>query len=408
MDKRMLLVLAIAGTAPAGAAQIDYYARTTRAFGCDLYRALRARDGDLCISPCSVAGALAMVQEGADRTTLLQMQKVLHLPECVRGPIVPWPSAHAVRLAQELQPESVRTGGDGVPAHRLRIAKAVWGDRAVAFSGPFLATLAEQWRSPLASVDFSEPARAREVIDAWVRERTDGRIAGIMPPELPRSHTRLAVVDAVWFSAAWAHPFRASATREQAFTTLAGRARDVPTMHQVARFRYAENETLQALEMPYRGGQMAFVVLLPRAADGLPALEAELTQPHLDAVLGELRPRPVSVSLPRFEAASALDLAATLAAMGMPDAFDGATADFSNMTRSPSTGAERVSLGPVLHEAKIAVVEEGTEAGAATIAPVEEDPSGEPVSFAADHPFLYLVRHRQTGALLFLGRFRGQ
>jgi serpin B len=144
------------------------------------------------------------------------------------------------------------------------------------------------------------------------------------------------------------------------------------------------------------------VILLPDSVDGLPALEERLTVESLEGWLGALSPMRLHVYLPRFRITSSYGLKAVLAAMGMPNAFDPATADLSGIAAPASTGGERLFLGAAVHKAFIAVDEEGTEAAAAT--GVTVGVTSLPPTFSADHPFLYLIRDTATGALLFLGR----
>ena len=172
-------------------------------------------------------------------------------------------------------------------------------------------------------------------------------------------------------------------------------------MHQTKEFGYSENDDLQVLELPYADNDLSMMVLLPRNADGLAALEAKLTAQNLIAWTGKL-PRPkVEVFLPKFKMASQFSLNDRLAALGMVDAF-GDKADFSGMN-----GKRDLYISAVIHKAFVDVNEEGTEAAAATAVAmtamamrVEQPP---PV-FRADHPFLFLIRENQTGSILFLGR----
>jgi serpin B len=172
-------------------------------------------------------------------------------------------------------------------------------------------------------------------------------------------------------------------------------------MHQTDRFGYADDPAWQALELPYAGGALAMVVVLPRADEGLSDLEAKLTPDWLGKTTAALRPERVVVSLPRWKVTWGQELTDQLRALGMDRAFTPA-ADFSRMST-----ADRLMIDVVVHKAFVDVNEEGTEAAAATgvgvklaAAPVEAPPK----VFQADHPFLFLIRDRATGSVLFLGR----
>jgi len=151
------------------------------------------------------------------------------------------------------------------------------------------------------------------------------------------NETRLVLVNALYFLGRWQRPFEASATRPAPFHLTPALARDVPTMHQTGSFRYLARGGLKALELPYEGGGLALLVVLPDAVDGLPAVEGSLDAGALDALVAGLAPARVHVAVPRFEVnpAAPLSLADTLAALGLAVAFDRARADFTGIAPPP-------------------------------------------------------------------------
>ncbi len=152
----------------------------------------------------------------------------------------------------------------------------------------------------------------------------------------------------------------------------------------------------QAIELPYGSNQLSMLILLPSQIDGLGRLEQQLSPAFLTNVLGQMRPQPVSIFLPRFTVTSSFDLGQTVAAMGMSDAFTPGVADFSGIDGRPD-----LFVGFVLHKAWGQVNEAGTEATAATVTGL---PGTSPPYFRADHPFVFLIRDTRTGRVLFLGR----
>jgi serpin B len=157
---------------------------------------------------------------------------------------------------------------------------------------------------------------------------------------------------------------------------------------------------LQILSLPYEGGDLSMVVVLPKAKDGLAELERGLSTANLEAWTSSLSRREVDVYLPKFTMTSEFQLNEVLHKMGMIDAFTEA-ADFSGMN-----GRKDLFISAVLHKAFVDVNEEGTEAAAATAVVMEfmsVGPQPTPV-FRADHPFLFMIRHNKTGAVLFMGR----
>jgi serpin B len=171
-------------------------------------------------------------------------------------------------------------------------------------------------------------------------------------------------------------------------------------MAQTRLCRYASRPALDVLELPYAGGDLSMVVLLPTELDGLPALESGMTADSVEKWLGDLAEEEVRVALPRFKTTSTVDLSETLLAMGMVDAF-GPRADFSGMDGRSGW----LYIGAVLHKAFVEVNEEGTEAAASTVVRVQAlSLPSRTITFRADHPFVFLIRENQTGSILFLGR----
>jgi serpin B len=170
----------------------------------------------------------------------------------------------------------------------------------------------------------------------------------------------------------------------------------VPMMHEKAGLRCAAVADLKLVELPYAGGDVTMLVILPNAADGLASVETALCEGRLDDWLGRLGEREVALTLPRFEFRSHFKLGKTLKLLGMRLAFTPA-ADFSGM-------APNVSIFGVIHEAYVKVDEEGTEAAAATAVVVGRTSMPAPFEFRADHPFLFVIRNTHTGNILFLGR----
>ena len=171
-------------------------------------------------------------------------------------------------------------------------------------------------------------------------------------------------------------------------------------MNRTGRFGYAEADGLQMLQLPYAGGDLAMVILLPRPSVGIESLQEQMEPEALNRWLGRIGSRRVKVSIPRFKMTSQFALGPVLAAMGMPDAFSTA-ADFSGMT-----GDRDLLISAVIHKAFVEVNEEGTEAAAATGVAMQltmARPQG-PIVFRADRPFLFLIRDHRSGLVLFLGR----
>jgi len=350
------------------------------AFAGDLYRQLAQSRGNLVFSPLSISTALAMTLAGARGQTAEEMTAVLRNP----------PDA---ALLEQLT-KAGNAGGD-----QLLLAQSLWVDRGFALLPDFVRTSEQQFHAAPQSADFSKhPDDARMLINRWVSEKTKGKIADLFASGTLTRETRLVLASAVYFNGKWQSKFDPTKTQPSTFHGAGAASVQAPFMHQTARFPYAETATAQILELPYGGGSLAFDVILPKPGTPLTTLEDALRSDGLSTWLGHLQRKQVEVALPKFRAESTFSLKTPLSAMGMPTAFTTA-ADFSGID-----GQRDLAISQVAHKAFIDVSEEGTEAAAATGIAVSLTAYAQPVTFHADHPFLFLVRDTVSGAVLFAGR----
>jgi serpin B len=346
--------------------------------------------GNLFFSPGSLSTALAMTYAGARGQTAEQMTQVLHFPL----------SQEKLHPAFAVLQATWGAGGEKA-RYRLNVANRLWGQEGFAFVPGFLAVTRERYGAELAQVDFArktEPARQR--INAWVEEQTQGEIRDLIPSDVLDATTRLVLTDAIYFKGEWTEPFEKEATRIAPFYISSRQQTNVPLMYQMGDFRFWSGDGLKVLELPYGKGDLAMLVLLPNAIEGRTALEAGLTADNLTRWQSGLRKQEVRVYLPRFQVTSPFRLDEVLKAMGMTRVFTPGEADLSGM----SSGGG-LFLSAVIHKAFIDVNEEGTVATAATAEVAKSAPPiKEPEVFKADHPFVFLIRDNRTGSILFLGR----
>ena len=361
-------------------------------FAVDLWHRVDAAPGNLAISPASITTALAMVWGGARGDTAAQMRAVLHF-DADAGEI----ASRWGRLSQALQDPDRQIA--------VRIANRLFGEAGYPFERAFLDDTRSAFGAAFEPVAFSsKPDAVRARINDWVEQRTEHRIKDLLAPGVVTQDTRLVLVNAIYFLADWANPFRKDATVDRDFVVGASRKR-VKMMRSVASYRYAKSDGVTVLELPYKGNGTSMLVLLPDRADGLADLERTLDASRLTAWTAALTPGEVNVSLPRFTIDSApLALAEHLAALGMPAAFDPRKADFTGIA-APSNADERLSISSVVHKAFVRVDEQGTEAAAATAALIGTTSARPaPIPFTADHPFLFAIVDSESSLVLFLGR----
>jgi len=363
------------------------------AFAFDLYQTLRGEEGNLFFSPYSISLALAMTYAGARGETEQQMADTLRFT-------LPQDRLHPAFNMVDLE---LSSRGEDVDeqlgeAFRLNIANSIWGQRGYDFLPEFLDVLALNYGAGLRLVDYVEaPEEARRIINQWVSDQTEEKIKDLIPQGAIDSLTRLVLANAIYFNAGWFYPFEEGQTRDGDFNLLGGGQVSVPMMSQSKMLGYAEGEGYQAVALPYVGGEMAMVILLPGVGQ-FEWFEDCLSSELLSDILQDIEMREVAITMPKFEYESSFMLSDALIEMGMPSAFG--DADFSGMT-----GTRELFISEVVHKAFISVDEAGTEAAAATavIMPVSAAPTP-PVEVTIDRPFIYMIRDLQTGTVLFIGR----
>ena len=374
-------------------------------FAFDLWRSSGVVEGNLACSPASIYLALLLAYAGAEGETAAELERVLRLTEAGSG--LAFERDAALAAARTLMGNT--DGVDGAP--QLSIANSLWKQSGHPLLPEYLQRLQESLGPSLFEVDFrSDPEAARRTINAWVETATGGHIPDLLAESDVSPLTRLVLGTAVHFHATWADPFRPEATSPAPFRLPSGERVAVPTLHRIDHQRILEREDYQLLELAYYrkwgddpGPRWSMLVLLPRESKDLAKLERELTPERLRGDYEALESRRVSISLPRFQVQSRLDLRSTLVRMGLESFFDPARCNLTGI----DGGAGSLVFEKVLHEAEISVEESGTEGTAATAmiarcGSMARPP--EPVLFHAERPFLFLIRNQDSGQILFTGR----
>lgn len=353
------------------------------AFAIDLYSEVSANEpGNLVLSPYSVTFALSMIYAGARGATAQEMASVL------RADLAPADWQEGIN-AYDLTLDA-RTVGSPTT---WSAANKVWTQPGLALQDDFLDILTGVYGSPLAEADFASDADAqREVINEWIAEQTEQLIPELFPKDSLRPNTAMVLVNAIALDAPWEFPFNPASTSDQPFTLADGSIVDVAMMRYDEFLPSAWTEEYRAVELPYGGGALSMVIIVP---DDLASFEATLSAESLVAAIDGLQDGGIHLTMPKWSARTHLTLNDTLSALGMPSAF-GADADFSGMVEGGGLWLDRVE-----HEAFIEVDEEGTRAAAATGGSML---GSHGVTIAIDRPFLYVIRDRGAGTILFIGR----
>lgn len=355
-------------------------------FAFALYQRLRTGEDNLFYSPYSISLALAMTYAGARGETADQMAETLHFT-------LPPAELHE-RFYELNQGLNSSAAGDDFT---LQIANSLWAQTGYPFRNEFLSLLADFYESELREVDFADPdarEQARQTINDWVSDETQGKIEELFAEGVLNAMTRLVLANAIYFKAEWEQPFQ-PVPEPREFTLLDGEAVMAPMMTRRAVTGYNAGADYEALQLAYKGERVEMVILLPAPGE-FAGFEAALDAARIEEILQDLAQADIRLTMPKFEYESSFALAETLAAMGMPNAFMEGLADFSAMTDGD------LFLSHVEHKAYVAVDELGTEAAAAT--GVVAEATSVPQLVTIDRPFLFLIRDRESGVVLFAGR----
>jgi serpin B len=353
---------------------------------------------NVVFSPWCVTQAFALAAPGAGTTTLSGIEQAMSfLPQERLNPAL---NKLDLLLAAEAG-GAVSATGEQLPI--LRNANAVWGQEGFSILPSYLDTLAVNYGAGLHVVDFiNQNEDARGTINRWVEGRTNNRIQDLIPPGGLTTDTRVVLTNAVWFKANWADQFEEAFTTNQTFFNRDGSSSSKPFMHGIVAASCAQTANSRAVDMPYAGHDLSLLVVMPDPGT-FDAFLSSLTPTVLDNITSQLAPNNVDLVLPKFTFTRDASMGGILRSLGMTDAFDPAAADFSGID-----GNRDLYISGVFHKAFISVDEHGTEAAAATAIgmgatsiPVAD------VSITVDRPFLFFIRERQTGLILFMGKVVG-
>ena len=358
-------------------------------FALQLYKRLAdvAMFGEkVCFSPFSVYSALANVYAGANRTTKTQMSEALNLDKVVGN-------------VHEVLRELFNTVNDPTNKYTLQVANGMFAKKGLSFLDTYLSS--QCCDTTLKAVDFAgDLDGSRNDINDWAAKKTSQKIKELFEAGAIKTDSVLMVGNAVYFKGVWSIPFDAKHTVSVAFHLSPSRKVLMEMMTLKGKsFRYAANAALDCkiVELPYAGNEVSMYVFLPNAVDGLATLEKALNVDSLTSATSGMSNVNVDVTIPKFKLTGKAKLRSILMSMGMQDLFLADEADLSGID-----GRRDLVVSDVVHQAYVDVNEEGTAAGV-HVNPVS---AGAPVTFKADHPFLFLIREKTSGGVLIMGRLK--
>lgn len=388
--------LVVRDSVPASELLVSQQAQSNNEFSLALYKLLVEEGKNCFFSPYSITAALAMTASGAANNTLSQMRSAMNVT-------LPGTTFDEALNSIDLSITTYADRSDGIT---FKAVNSTWMQTGCNFSIGFLNQLSQYYGAGMNLLDFANnPDKSLIIINDWVAEQTQDKILNLLPQGSIDQSTVLVLTNAVYFLAKWKKSFDATYTKDSNFSLSDNSTVNVPMMHFVeprkrVAMPYVRRSGVRAMDFPYQGDRIVMTVFLPDV-DSLTAFEDALSTALLDTLYGAQEPESLSVSLPKFQFTfGTKSIATTLKTLGMNDAFDPSKADFTAMSSALS-----LYISDVFHKAFIAVDEAGTEAAAATgVAMDVLSINNNMVSFNVNRPFIFIIRDKVTGTILFMGR----
>ena len=339
---------------------------------------------NFCLSPLSASWALSMAANGAEGTTREQMYATLGFPGNDAEKINAYQQKIIKRLST-LDPERVTVG----------IANSMWVNENFKIKKEFEKSNTAYYDATVKNIKFD--AAAVEAINDWCSQKTNGKITEIVKEIDPM--TQLFLINALYFNGRWTSTFNKKRTKEEEFTKENGEKIKVQMMHQNDKMYYYEDENVQMVMKPFGEEKFHMLFILPREGVTMDK-SVQLLAENLDTWYRESEKEEVNLSLPRYKAEYGKSLKSTLQSLGMSDAFTPGKANFGALSK------EGLCIGDVLQKTFVKVDEEGAEAAAVTSVALMAMAAGppKPKNMVINRPFIYIIRERETGNILFIGR----
>ncbi|MBA4407060.1 proteinase inhibitor I4 serpin [bacterium] len=341
-------------------------------------------NANLFIAPLSISMALGMTLNGADGTTYDAMRSTLALD--------PFTREQANETYQSLM--ALLSSID--PKVTMNIANSIWYDKDYIFKTDFIETNKKYFNAVVNAMNFKDPATVA-VINNWVKTATKEKIDKIV--EQISAQTIMYLINAVYFKGTWKYTFEKNKTKDDFFTTQTGKRVPIKMMKQEADISTFANELFTAVDLSYGSSAFSMSLFLPNNGRNLQEVVSFLTRENFDSVIGRLHSSKKNLFLPRFKVEYRIKLNDVLKVLGMDIAFD---PDKANFKKLYDGGMGNAYISAVDHKTYVDVNEEGTEAAAVTSVVIGlTSIGGNTIRF--DRPFLFLIREKNSGAIIFIG-----
>lgn len=343
------------------------------------------QEEQIVLSPLSASFALSMVANGANENTLNEILTTLGF----KGFSINDMNRYNQKLIKELA-ELDKTS-------ILETANSVWVDKSFSILDSYPKVLKEIYQAEVKTADFSSASTLKGIND-WCSEMTHGRIPEFM--DYLDSTSKLVLLNALYFKGQWESPFMKENTQSDFFTTSTGELKKVDFMQQYPHeYKFMTDEQIAIAELPYGNGAFSMTIVLPHENVLLDEWMKQLNTSHWDALQSKMKFQSLKIKLPKFKIEYKDLLTETLKKMGISEAFT-QEADFSNLSK------DNLFISEIMQANYFCIDEKGTEASAVTGITQITSPGTPPtvINFHANRPFLFIIKEKSTGTILFLGK----
>jgi serine protease inhibitor len=358
-------------------------------FGLKLFKTLASNGSNVFVSPLSVSQALGMTYNGATGNTATEMASVLGFGGMTSGDI----NQTSTKLRQAL------LGADKTVS--FSIANSIWYRNDFSINADFVTTNKTYYDAEVKGLDFSKAEASKNAINSWVNDQTRGKIPTIVDQITP-DHV-MFLINAVYFKGTWKFNFKKSDTATMPFYNNGTEEVDVQMMTQECDLGYYADHKVAAVEMPYGNEHFSMIVILPQNDNTLASSVGLLTSAYWQTIVSGMQTSGIKLYMPKFKNECDLELNEPLIDLGMPLAF-------SDMAEFPNMGTpSNLCIGKVKHKTFVEISEEGTEAAAVTsvemtFTSIGPTPTPTYLPFKVDKPFVYAIKEKDTGAIVFIGQ----
>ena len=359
-------------------------------FGLELLKEINAKetDSNVFISPLSISMALGMTYNGAAGSTEEAMRTTLEFGD----------------LSMEEINESYKSLIEllwGIDSDvEFNIANSIWYRDDRTFKQDFFERCDEYFDARVSGLDFSQNEAAKDTMNNWVDRETNGRIEEIVDRVNPMNDV-MFLINAIYFKGNWTYQFEEEDTKDDVFYMPGGSTKECKMMEIRSYFKYFEDSSMQAIDIPYGIGNYSMTVILPRESEDIDLIVAGLTQEKWGEWMDSLSPDTVTLFFPKLKLEYEIKdkLKEALTTLGMGVAFDDREADFTGMYEPGGIFIDRI-----IHKTFLEVDEEGTEAAAATVVAMQLTSIGGDLTIRVNRPFLFAIRENHSGVILFMGK----